>query len=102
VNFAGSGTNGTMTVSNFDGGGFTSTFSAVSSTSPGHVFTGSMTGTGALSSVSGSMAGSFFTNAAGQAVAGMGGKVFGSGTVGGNAYRYGGIHLETCTTGACQ
>ena len=102
VNFAGSGTNGTMTVSNFDGGGFTSTFSAVTATSPGHVFTGSMTGTGALSSVTGSMAGSFFTNAAGQAVAGMGGKVFGYGTVGGNAYRFGGIHLETCTTGACQ
>ena len=102
VNFAGATSNGTLTVTNFDGGGLTGSFSAIGSNAPGHSFTGSVTGTGALSGVSGSHAGSFYTNQAGNAVAGVGGKVFGSGTVGGNAYRFAGVHVQTCSTGACQ
>ncbi len=102
VNFSSATSNGTLTITNFDGGGLTGSFSAIGSNAPGHSFTGSVTGTGALASVSGSHAGSFYTNQAGNAVAGVGGKVFGSGTVGGNAYRFSGVHVQTCTSGTCQ
>ncbi len=102
VNFSGASSNGTLTVTNFDGGGLTGSFSAIGANSPGHSFTGSVSGTGALSGVSGSHAGSFFTNQAGNAVAGVGGKVFGSGTVGGNPYRFAGVHVQTCSSGTCQ
>lgn len=102
VNFSGATSNGTLTVTNFDGGGLSGTFSAIGSNSPGHSFTGSVSGTGALSGVSGSHAGSFYTNQAGNAVAGVGGKVFGSGTVGGNPYRFAGVHVQTCSSGTCQ
>ncbi len=102
VNFSGVSSNGTLTVTNFDGGGLTGSFSAIGANSPGHSFIGSVSGTGALSGVSGSHAGSFFTNQAGNAVAGVGGKVFGSGTVGGNPYRFAGVHVQTCSSGTCQ
>ena len=41
VNFAASSSNGTLTVTNFDGGGLTGTFNSVASASPGHSFNGS-------------------------------------------------------------
>ena len=102
VNFAASASNGTLTVTNFDGGGLTGTFSSIASQTPGHSFNGSVTGTGALSAVTGSHSGSFYTDSAGNAVAGLGGNVSGSGAVSGTPYRFEGVHVQTCSTGTCQ
>jgi hypothetical protein len=105
VNFAASASNGTLTVTNFDGGGLTGTFNSVASGGTGHSFNGSVTGTGALTGVSGSHDGSFYTDPAGNAVAGVGGSVTGQGTLADPSkglYRLDGVHVQTCSAGACQ
>jgi hypothetical protein len=102
VNFAASASSGTLTVTNFDGGGLTGNFSGISSESPGHSFSGSLSGTGALSGVSGGHSSSFYTDSAGNAVAGLGGEIYGNGTVAGTDYIFGGVHVQTCSGGACQ
>lgn len=102
VNFAGASSSGNLTITNFDGGGMTGSFSAISSaTGGGHSFTGSVSGNGALSSVSGSMAGSFFASSSNN-VAEVGAHIGASGTVGGNAYSLSGTTAQTCTSGVCQ
>ncbi len=96
-------TGGVLTVTNFDGGGLTgNTSGAINPASGSHVFTGTLAGTGALTGVSGTHAGSFYTNEAGNALAGVGGNLVGAGIVNGSAYRLSGVHVQTCSTGICK
>jgi hypothetical protein len=102
VNFAASASSGTLTVTNFDGGGLTGTFSGIGSASPGHEFSGPLSGTGRLSSVSGGHKSSFYTDNTGNHVASIGGDIHANGTVDGTDYEVGGVHVQACSGGLCQ
>jgi len=103
VNLAGSGSSGTLTVTNFDGGGLTGTFSSISSASPGgHSFSSNLSGTGRLSGVSGGHNSSFYTDKGGNHIAGIGGDIHANGTVDGTNYFVDGVHVQACSGGVCQ
>ncbi|MCX8230988.1 MAG: hypothetical protein OTJ45_04110, partial [Alphaproteobacteria bacterium] len=94
---------GTLTVTNFDGGGLTGTFSSISSASPGgHSFSGGLSGTGRLSNVTGGHNSSFYTSNGGNHIAAIGGDIHANGTVEGTSYVVDGVHVQACSGGLCQ
>lgn len=100
VSFGGASTGGTLSVSNFDGGGLQGAFSGlVGSSTP--TFRGTLMGTGDLAGVSGSFDGAFFASSPSNPVAAAGGAISAQGSAGGDPYRFSGIHLQTCESGAC-
>jgi hypothetical protein len=100
VNFGGTSTGGTLSVSNFDGGGLQGAFSGLAGSST-PAFRGTLVGTGDLAGVNGSFDGAFFASSASNPVAAAGGAISGQGSAGGDPYRFSGIHLQTCASGAC-
>jgi hypothetical protein len=102
VNLAGSASSGTLTVTNFDGGGLTGTFGGISGATPGHSFSGGLSGTGRLSGVSGGHNSSFYTDKGGNHIAGIGGDIYANGTVDGTNYFVDGVHVQACSGGLCQ